>query len=280
MRSRLAAAAAVVSLGLLQACCNTARTADYDPDSPAYYPATAVAGWEAGAVPAPAPAPAPSGLVPLERVGSTASSEEADLNELRLTNETLSERISRMKADVDALEKSRAGPPAAVAPPLATPFVAPVPAEPAAPRITVEAVREILTGASVRDLPVSMNAEGNVVITLPGSMAFAPGKAVLMNEGRGRLKAAATALVQSFPGISARAEAHTDSDPIRKSGWASNQALSEARAKAVADYLAQETPLAKGGVIHQGHGSTRPLASEETQAGKAQNRRVEIVLVP
>ena len=71
-------------------------------------------------------------------------------------------------------------------------------------------------------------------------------------------------------------EGHTDQDPIKKSHWKDNQELSEKRADAVRDYL-----VAKGidtGLINtQGLGDTRLLTTD--LAKKAQNRRVEIVVV-
>ena len=54
-----------------------------------------------------------------------------------------------------------------------------------------------------------------------------------------------------------------------------NQELSTARAKAVADYLVSKGIEVKR-ITYKGYGSTRPIASNDTEEGKAQNRRVEI----
>jgi len=66
-------------------------------------------------------------------------------------------------------------------------------------------------------------------------------------------------------------EGHTDSDGAE----AYNQTLSEKRARSVENYLRGKN-LNIASLSSAGYGETRPVASNETQEGKAQNRRVEI----
>ena len=68
---------------------------------------------------------------------------------------------------------------------------------------------------------------------------------------------------------------HTDS----KGTDAYNQALSERRAASVGNYLMGKG-LVRDRFILVGAGESRPVASNDTEAGRAQNRRVEITLVP
>ncbi|MHB8912518.1 MAG: OmpA family protein [Lysobacter sp.] len=68
---------------------------------------------------------------------------------------------------------------------------------------------------------------------------------------------------------------HTDS----KGTDAYNQALSERRAGSVGNYLMAKG-LMRDRFITVGAGESRPVASNDTDAGRAQNRRVEITLVP
>ena len=75
-------------------------------------------------------------------------------------------------------------------------------------------------------------------------------------------------------------EGHTDNVPIKHSGWADNTALSLARAKAVADCLTEQHGIPAGRLIVKGHGESRPIASNDTAAGRQKNRRVEIVVLP
>jgi len=68
---------------------------------------------------------------------------------------------------------------------------------------------------------------------------------------------------------------HTDSD----GSDAYNQALSERRAQAVADYLVAHG-VQSARIATRGYGKTQPIASNATEAGKAANRRVEIKIAP
>lgn len=68
---------------------------------------------------------------------------------------------------------------------------------------------------------------------------------------------------------------HTDST----GSDAYNQALSERRAQSVADYLSARG-VARARIGIRGYGESQPIASNDTEAGKAENRRVEIKVVP
>ena len=74
-----------------------------------------------------------------------------------------------------------------------------------------------------------------------------------------------------------RVEGHTDTDPIKKSGWRNNEELSKARAKMVRQYLVT-AGLREDYMRVKGWGSARPVASNKSKSGKAKNRRVEIIL--
>jgi type VI secretion system protein ImpK len=71
---------------------------------------------------------------------------------------------------------------------------------------------------------------------------------------------------------------HTDSIPVQASNpFQSNQGLSEARARTIADMLtAAGVPASL--VTHEGRAATEPIADNGTREGRARNRRVEIVL--
>ena len=68
---------------------------------------------------------------------------------------------------------------------------------------------------------------------------------------------------------------HTDS--VGETAY--NQALSERRASAVAQYLTSKG-VKQERVITIGGGENHPVASNDTDAGRAQNRRVELTLLP
>ena len=81
--------------------------------------------------------------------------------------------------------------------------------------------------------------------------------------------------IQQYPGTVVQIEGHTDST----GSAAYNQTLSENRAGAVRSYMVQRgvEPTRLASV---GYGMTRPVADNTTVAGRAQNRRVEVLIVP
>jgi len=70
---------------------------------------------------------------------------------------------------------------------------------------------------------------------------------------------------------------HTDSIPIRTREFPNNQVLSEKRARAVADVLVA-AGVAPARIRVEGRGDTEPLADNTSAAGRARNRRVEMVV--
>jgi OOP family OmpA-OmpF porin len=70
-----------------------------------------------------------------------------------------------------------------------------------------------------------------------------------------------------------RVEGHTDSD----GGVAHNQVLSQHRAESVVADLVKRYHIARSRLVPVGYGLSRPVASNATPAGKALNRRVELV---
>ena len=80
--------------------------------------------------------------------------------------------------------------------------------------------------------------------------------------------------MRQYPGTSVVIEGHTDS--TGNSDY--NQALSQRRAEAVAESLVNDHGVARDRVKATGYGDTRPVADNETAAGRAQNRRVEAAI--
>ena len=101
---------------------------------------------------------------------------------------------------------------------------------------------------------------------------FDTGKSSLRPLAREKL-AKVAGIVSGHPGLRLDVEGHTDS----VGGDAYNQQLSEDRGSAVRDYLTEQGMVA-GSVTSRGFGKTQPVASNETAAGRQQNRRVELVI--
>ena len=106
----------------------------------------------------------------------------------------------------------------------------------------------------------------------PQGVLFATGKADLRPESRPVLKEIAAALKQHGD-LRILIEGHTDN----VGAPASNQTLSDARAAAVKAALVAEYGADGARITTQGFGDTKPSVPNTTAAGRAQNRRVEIV---
>jgi outer membrane protein OmpA-like peptidoglycan-associated protein len=114
-----------------------------------------------------------------------------------------------------------------------------------------------------------------MVITLSGSVLFASGKSELLPSAQQRLTEVAQALKESSPEASIVVEGHTDS----KGSETYNLDLSARRAEAVRSYLVTQG-VSEQQIHSQGLGFSRPVADNKSAEGRANNRRVEIVVQP
>ena len=81
--------------------------------------------------------------------------------------------------------------------------------------------------------------------------------------------------IKKYPGAKIKLEGHTDSIGSEKY----NQRLSEKRAEATKQYLVKQGRIEDSRISTSGYGESKPIASNRTKAGRAQNRRVEIVII-
>jgi len=102
---------------------------------------------------------------------------------------------------------------------------------------------------------------------------FDTAKFSLRPEAREKL-ARVAGIVSGHPGLRLDVEGHTDN--VGGDGY--NQELSEQRGSAVRDYLTQQGGIQEGSVTTRGFGKTQPIATNDTAAGRQQNRRVELVI--
>jgi outer membrane protein OmpA-like peptidoglycan-associated protein len=113
-----------------------------------------------------------------------------------------------------------------------------------------------------------------VTLRLTG-LSFPAGAVRLGPAGKAVLDQAAQALAL-FPAATMTVEGHTDSS----GDAATNQRLAEQRAEAVAAYLSTALRLPPGRIRAVGYGKDRPIAGNDTPAGRALNRRIDIVITP
>ena len=113
-----------------------------------------------------------------------------------------------------------------------------------------------------------------LVLTMPSGITFAFDRFDIQPQFRPTLDQVAQTLT-AYPQTLIDIYGHTDS----VGSDAYNQTLSENRARSVADYLSARG-VQQERMATQGFGETQPVADNDTEAGRAQNRRVEIRIVP
>jgi len=111
--------------------------------------------------------------------------------------------------------------------------------------------------------------------TLTEGISFDTGRANLKDEIIPILDMLGDEL-EKYPGTEISIEGHTDDVPINTPQFPSNWYLSSARAISVGMYLVDEKGIDPSRVDARGRGEYRPIASNETEEGRAKNRRVEI----
>ncbi|MCV9934959.1 type IVB secretion system protein IcmH/DotU [Boseaceae bacterium BT-24-1] len=157
------------------------------------------------------------------------------------------------KGDIEIIRKVAARPP----PPL------PSPAQPPKVCGTVQP-------------PITCQVTPNLIIVrLMDITLFDPGQAVVRNEFRPLIERISTVLNEE--GGTIKVVGHSDSDPIRTARFPSNLELSKARAVAVGDLLKSKLKQPDR-ISTEGKGQDAPIDTNATAAGKAKNRRVEILI--
>jgi len=119
---------------------------------------------------------------------------------------------------------------------------------------------------------------GRMVVKLPAEIFFASGKAELTSEAAPALREIA-GILRQFGDRRFEVAGHTDSFPLHNETFKSNWELSTARAVTVTESL-----IAGGmnpvNLVAAGYGPYDPVANNASEAGRKENRRIEIVLLP
>lgn len=136
----------------------------------------------------------------------------------------------------------------------------------------IKQLRESTAGSGVDVTPTDNGSA--ILVNLPNGVTFDTDSSAIKPTFRDTLDKVAQSLNQ-YPDSLIDVYGHTDST----GSDAYNQALSERRARAVADYLTSRG-VSYSRIRSQGFGETQPIASNDTEAGRSANRRVEIKIVP
>jgi chemotaxis protein MotB len=185
------------------------------------------------------------------------------VSELREENEDLKQKVDTLQAEAEALERERE-----------------------------EEMREMKS--TYEDLLEGMKSEiekGQITITqLKGKLKVNMLDEILFDSGRTTIKPEGVEVLERVGEIllnvedrAINVEGHTDNVPIGPElarRYPTNWELSAARATNVARYLEEKIGIDPTALSATGYGEYHPVDSNETEEGRARNRRIEIVLVP
>ena len=115
-------------------------------------------------------------------------------------------------------------------------------------------------------------------ITISDNTLFASGSAQLKPESRA-LAGTISELLEQYPNYEVVVSGHTDNVPIKTSQFPSNFHLSAERALTFMAVLLENPDVGEERFSSVGYSEYKPVASNDTAAGRAQNRRVEVSIV-
>jgi chemotaxis protein MotB len=125
-------------------------------------------------------------------------------------------------------------------------------------------------------IQISMQPRG-LVVSFNQAALFAPGEDVISPEAYSGLEKVAAAIAKMANPV--RLEGHTDSTPINTPRFHSNWELSSARSIAILELLTHKFNVPRERLSIAGYADTAPIASNDTEEGRARNRRADIVIL-
>ncbi|GAA4233491.1 OmpA family protein [Postechiella marina] len=142
-----------------------------------------------------------------------------------------------------------------------------------------DAISRALTDFEGKGLTVEQR-DGKVYVSMENKLLFGSGSWAVGSEGRKAVKQLGSVLGEN-PDIAVLIEGHTDNVPYKGNGiLTSNWDLSTKRATSIVNILRENTKIQAENLTAAGRGEFAPIASNETAAGKAKNRRIEVILTP
>jgi chemotaxis protein MotB len=138
--------------------------------------------------------------------------------------------------------------------------------------LTEELKKEIEAGK----IQINMQPRG-LVVSFNQAALFAPGGDEISPDAYEGLQKVAAAIAKMPNPV--RLEGHTDSNPINTPRFHSNWELSSARSIAILELLTNKFSLPRERLSIAGYADTAPIASNDTEEGRARNRRADIVIL-
>ena len=146
-------------------------------------------------------------------------------------------------------------------------------------RALKDAISKALTNFEGKGLTVEQR-NGKVYVSMENKLLFQSGSWSVGSEGRKAVQQLGSVLAEN-PEIAILIEGHTDNDPYTGNGQLSgNWDLSTKRATAIVNILRENTSIHPENLTAAGRGEFAPIAANDTNANKAKNRRIEVILTP
>jgi chemotaxis protein MotB len=136
--------------------------------------------------------------------------------------------------------------------------------------------QELKTEIEAGRIQINMEPRG-LVVSFKQAALFPSGEDVISDEAYQSLQKVAAAMTRIPNPV--RLEGHTDSLPIKNSRFRSNWELSAARSIALLEILSTRFGAPRERISIAGYADNAPLASNDTEIGRARNRRVDIVIL-
>lgn len=147
---------------------------------------------------------------------------------------------------------------------------------------TITANNSIQQSLAVAEIPnAAVSQEKDVIrIRIPADELFQRSTAQLTRDAHGYLDEVADAITRNYPEQRIGIEGYTDSAPAFERHGTTNHQLATMQALAVFDLLTRRNRLPTRQLFVMGLGANHPRASNATEAGRARNRRIELVVYP
>jgi chemotaxis protein MotB len=141
------------------------------------------------------------------------------------------------------------------------------------------AVSNALTNFEGKGLSVEQR-DGKVYVSMENKLLFQSGSWAVNSEGKKAVQQLGSVLAQN-PDIAVLIEGHTDNVPYGGTGQLKdNWDLSTKRATSIVQILRENSNIDPQNLTAAGRGEFAPVAANDSEAGKAKNRRIEVILTP
>jgi chemotaxis protein MotB len=135
------------------------------------------------------------------------------------------------------------------------------------------------TRLGIRSLGYTVDETGGTIrLQIPADQLFASGTAQLTPSAAGILDRVAAILQSEYSGKRVSIEGHTDNAPLYGGTYSTSHQLASAQTSAIFEQWTRRNQLPASQLTTLAHGANYPIADNQTAAGRAANRRIEIVI--